>query len=54
MFYLNYKGWHIQGYFDKEECRVISPRPHAVRFMAKSYRAAQILITRQLHGGNIS
>ena len=42
MFTHSYKGYHIHGYFNKAECRVINLG------IFPSYRSAQLAITKAL------
>lgn len=45
MFSINYKGWSIQGHFDRDEVKIVSPKHEIIP--AKSMHAAKCIITRR-------
>lgn len=42
----NYKGCYVHGYIDKPECLVVFYHGNRKNLVCKSYRAAQIAITK--------
>ena len=51
-----YKGFFINGYCDRSECRVIFPNGGEVLpgYAFKSYRAAQLFITKFLNKAGVT
>lgn len=47
MFTQTYRGYFIQGYCDKDDCRVITPQGRNMGYFP-SYRSAQLAITRNI------
>ena len=51
MFTHRYNGMYINGYFDRSECYVTDDTQHFYGKMFKSYRAAQLAITKARNVG---
>ena len=47
MFTIEYKGWYINGYFDRSECKVIMPNG-GLWCRANSIHGAKILISKAI------